>query len=145
MVINWVKGMDMEFELIGTSPAVANALRRILIAEVPTMAIEHVFLVNNTSIIAVRHSLLACALHKLCRTLMRTLGRVSEDSTPEQPLLHLRTSLSAAAILARCLYMLALLTVAFPTAQDEVLSHRLGLVPIRADPDLFESKAGQSA
>ena len=31
------------------------------------------------------------------------------------------------------------------TAQDEVLSHRLGLVPIRADPDLFESKAGQSA
>lgn len=68
VVINWVKGMDMEFELIGTSPAIANALRRILIAEVPTMAIEHVFLINNTSIIAVSHdfySLYTCALWTL--------------------------------------------------------------------------------
>lgn len=44
---------DMEFELIGTNAAIVNALRRILIAEVPTMAIEHVFIINNTSIIAV--------------------------------------------------------------------------------------------
>jgi DNA-directed RNA polymerases I and III subunit RPAC1 len=51
----------------------ANSLRRIMIAEVPTMAIEHVFIVNNTSII-----------------------------------------------------------------QDEVLAHRLGLVPIAVDPRLFE-------
>ena len=29
--------------------------------------------------------------------------------------------------------------------QDEVLSHRLGLVPVRADPDLFECKSGWSA
>ena len=29
--------------------------------------------------------------------------------------------------------------------QDEVLSHRLGLVPVRVDPDLFESKSGWSA
>lgn len=54
VVVNWVRGMDMEFELIGTDAAIANALRRILIAEVPTMAIEHVFIINNTSIIAVR-------------------------------------------------------------------------------------------
>mmetsp|Transcript_5010 Transcript_5010/g.18184 ORF Transcript_5010/g.18184 Transcript_5010/m.18184 type:complete len:353 (-) Transcript_5010:806-1864(-) len=66
----------MEFDLIGIDPAIANALRRILISEVPTMAIEHVYIVNNTSII-----------------------------------------------------------------QDEVLSHRLGLVPIRADPRLFSFKA----
>ena len=44
----------MQFDLIGVDPAVANALRRILIAEVPTVAIEHVFIVNNTSIIQVR-------------------------------------------------------------------------------------------
>ena len=54
----------------------ANTLRRIMIAEVPTMAIEHVFMVNNTSII-----------------------------------------------------------------QDEVLAHRLGLIPLAVDPRLFEFKA----
>jgi DNA-directed RNA polymerase I and III subunit RPAC1 len=43
----------MEFDLIGADPAVANALRRILISEVPTVAIEHIFIVNNTSIIQV--------------------------------------------------------------------------------------------
>jgi len=42
----------MEFDLVGCDPSFANALRRILIAEVPTVAIEHVFMVNNTSIIA---------------------------------------------------------------------------------------------
>jgi DNA-directed RNA polymerase I and III subunit RPAC1 len=36
---------------IGCDPAIANALRRILIAEIPTIAIEHVFMINNTSII----------------------------------------------------------------------------------------------
>jgi DNA-directed RNA polymerase I and III subunit RPAC1 len=66
----------VEFEMRGISPAIANAFRRILIAEVPTMAIEKVFVVNNTSVI-----------------------------------------------------------------QDEVFAHRLGLVPIRADPRAFEYRA----
>lgn len=43
----------MEFDMIGCDPSVANALRRILIAEVPTVAAEHVFFINNTSIIQV--------------------------------------------------------------------------------------------
>ncbi|XP_050367872.1 uncharacterized protein LOC126786172 [Argentina anserina] len=64
---------EMEFDMIGIDPAIANAFRRILISEVPTMAIERVLIANNTSVI-----------------------------------------------------------------QDEVLSHRLGLIPIRADPRLFE-------
>lgn len=42
----------LEFDLVGCDPSFANALRRILIAEVATVAIEHVFVVNNTSIIA---------------------------------------------------------------------------------------------
>ncbi|XP_027336559.1 DNA-directed RNA polymerases I and III subunit RPAC1 [Abrus precatorius] len=63
----------LEFDMIGIDPAIANAFRRILIAEVPTMAIERVYIANNTSVI-----------------------------------------------------------------QDEVLAHRLGLIPIRADPRLFE-------
>ncbi|KAK9084586.1 hypothetical protein Sjap_024997 [Stephania japonica] len=64
---------DMEFDMIGIDAALANAFRRILIAEVPTMAIEKVLFANNTSVI-----------------------------------------------------------------QDEVLAHRLGLIPIKADPRLFE-------
>ncbi|XP_042504103.1 DNA-directed RNA polymerases I and III subunit RPAC1-like isoform X2 [Macadamia integrifolia] len=64
---------DMEFDMIGIDPSIANAFRRILIAELPTMAIEKVLIANNTSVI-----------------------------------------------------------------QDEVLAHRLGLVPIKVDPRLFE-------
>uniref|UniRef100_A0A3P8WPB0 DNA-directed RNA polymerases I and III subunit RPAC1 n=1 Tax=Cynoglossus semilaevis TaxID=244447 RepID=A0A3P8WPB0_CYNSE len=63
----------MEFDMVGIDAAIANAFRRILLAEVPTMAIEKVFIYNNTSIV-----------------------------------------------------------------QDEVLAHRLGLIPIKADPRLFE-------
>ncbi|XP_077215954.1 RNA polymerase I subunit 43 [Tasmannia lanceolata] len=64
---------DIEFDMIGIDASVANAFRRILIAEVPTMAIEKVLIANNTSVV-----------------------------------------------------------------QDEVLAHRLGLIPIKADPRLFE-------
>lgn len=61
------------FDISGINAAVANAFRRILLSEVPTMAIEKVKVFQNTSIIA-----------------------------------------------------------------DEVLAHRLGLLPIRADPRKFE-------
>ena len=54
IVINKMDREVMEFDMIGCDPAIANALRRILIAEVPTVAIEHVFMINNTSIIQVR-------------------------------------------------------------------------------------------
>ncbi|CAN6204972.1 unnamed protein product [Urochloa humidicola] len=64
---------DMEFDMIGVDASIANAFRRILISEVPTMAIEKIFMADNTSIIA-----------------------------------------------------------------DEVLSHRLGLIPLDADPRLFD-------
>ncbi|KAL6975176.1 hypothetical protein U1Q18_023970 [Sarracenia purpurea var. burkii] len=64
---------DMEFDMIGIDAALANAFRRILIAELPTMAIEKVLIANNTSVI-----------------------------------------------------------------QDEVLAHRLGLIPIKVDPRLFD-------
>ena len=76
-----VQSLDEEqivFDLIGIDAALANAFRRILLAEVPTMAIEKVFVLNNTSMI-----------------------------------------------------------------QDEVLAHRLGLIPIRADPRMFESKTSE--
>ncbi|XWW97228.1 hypothetical protein V2A60_005210 [Cordyceps javanica] len=39
------------FSLIGLDASIANAFRRILIAEIPTLAIENVFIENNTSVI----------------------------------------------------------------------------------------------
>jgi len=46
-------GMDIEFDMVGVDPSLPNALRRILISEVPSMAIEKVHIFNNTSIIQV--------------------------------------------------------------------------------------------
>lgn len=76
--INVVKMEDstLEFDMVGIDAAIANAFRRVLLAEVPTMAVEKVFIYNNTSII-----------------------------------------------------------------QDEILAHRLGLIPIKADPRLFEYRS----
>ena len=65
----------MIFDIVGIEPPLANALRRILISEIPTMAIEIVNIYQNTSIIP-----------------------------------------------------------------DEVLSHRLGLIPIFADANDFQNK-----
>ncbi|KAL2001195.1 hypothetical protein VTN02DRAFT_2120 [Thermoascus thermophilus] len=42
---------EASFSLIGLDAAIANAFRRILIAEIPTLAIEFVFVHNNTSVI----------------------------------------------------------------------------------------------
>lgn len=44
--------LTLEFDLVGVDASLANALRRILLAEVPTVAIEHVFMVDNTSAVA---------------------------------------------------------------------------------------------
>lgn len=45
------RDLELEFDLIGVTPAVANAFRRLMISEVPSMAIEKVYIYNNTSII----------------------------------------------------------------------------------------------
>jgi DNA-directed RNA polymerase I and III subunit RPAC1 len=42
---------EMVFDLMGAEPPLANALRRIMIAEIPTIAIEKVTMWQNTSII----------------------------------------------------------------------------------------------
>ncbi|KAI0764285.1 insert subdomain of RNA polymerase alpha subunit [Trametes elegans] len=42
---------SIEFDLVGVDASIANAFRRIMLAEVPTIAIEDVFVWNNTSII----------------------------------------------------------------------------------------------
>ena len=45
----------MVFELVGVDASIANAIRRVLIAEVPTMAISTVFMNDNTSVMQVSH------------------------------------------------------------------------------------------
>ncbi|CAM9322530.1 unnamed protein product [Ectocarpus sp. 12 AP-2014] len=64
---------ELVFDLVGVDASIANALRRILLAEVATVAIEHVYMFMNSSII-----------------------------------------------------------------HDEILAHRLGLIPIMANPRMFE-------
>ena len=44
--------LEASFSLVGVDASLANAFRRILIAEVPTLAIEKVYVNNNTSVIA---------------------------------------------------------------------------------------------
>ncbi|PFH60777.1 hypothetical protein XA68_10342 [Ophiocordyceps unilateralis] len=43
--------LDASFSLIGLDASLANAFRRILISEIPTLAIENVFIENNTSVV----------------------------------------------------------------------------------------------
>jgi DNA-directed RNA polymerases I and III subunit RPAC1 len=45
------KDYELEFDMIGVTPALANSFRRLMISEVPSMAIEKVYIYNNTSII----------------------------------------------------------------------------------------------
>lgn len=75
-----MENMEMEFDLIGLHPFLANTFRRLMLSDVPSMAIEKVHVINNTSII-----------------------------------------------------------------QDEVLAHRLGLIPLKADPRLFDYKQDWTA
>ncbi|GMM48107.1 DNA-directed RNA polymerase core subunit [Pichia kluyveri] len=68
--IKYITERTANFDLIGLDTSIANAFRRIMIAEVPSVAAEYVYIFNNTSVI-----------------------------------------------------------------QDEVLAHRIGLVPLKVDPD----------
>ncbi|BGP19928.1 hypothetical protein JCM10213_002286 [Rhodosporidiobolus nylandii] len=49
--LNSLSPSTLEFDLVGVDASVANALRRIIIAEVPTVAVENVYVWNNTSIV----------------------------------------------------------------------------------------------
>ncbi|KAF5374734.1 hypothetical protein D9758_000159 [Tetrapyrgos nigripes] len=66
---------SIEFDIVGVDASIANAFRRIMIAEVPSVAAERVYIFNNTSVV-----------------------------------------------------------------QDEVLSHRIGLVPLDIDPRVLDMK-----
>ncbi|KAJ1922217.1 DNA-directed RNA polymerase core subunit rpc40 [Mycoemilia scoparia] len=46
-----ISNNEMEFDLVGADAAIANTLRRIMISEIPLMAIEKVYMMNNTGVI----------------------------------------------------------------------------------------------
>lgn len=71
--ISFIADRTANFDLINVDTSIANALRRIMIAEVPSVAAENVYIFNNTSVI-----------------------------------------------------------------HDEVLAHRIGLVPLKVNPDLLQ-------
>jgi hypothetical protein len=146
----------MEFDLIGCDPAIANALRRILIAEVPTVAIEHVFVINNTAIIQV---CTACTVLTAATECMLGLSRGqwvmkqqgsarhaprhhlpwTAAGTAQQPLLPCSCSCTHRPDTGGCLHVCCART------QDEVFAHRLGMVPLRVDPALLEAKVAEEA
>ncbi|TFY63934.1 hypothetical protein EVG20_g6123 [Dentipellis fragilis] len=47
-----LSGRSIEFDLVGVDASIANAVRRILIAEVPSIAVEYVYVWNNTTVMA---------------------------------------------------------------------------------------------
>ncbi|KAL7411707.1 DNA-directed RNA polymerase [Mrakia frigida] len=49
--IDSISGTTCEFDLIGVDSSIANAIRRVMISEVPAIAIEEVYVYNNTSIV----------------------------------------------------------------------------------------------
>ncbi|CAI5998846.1 unnamed protein product [Closterium sp. NIES-65] len=112
-------GHDLVFDLVGIDAALANAFRRILIAEVPTMAIEKVLMANNTSL--VQDEVLSCVSVLLPHCPVLPLAF-------PPPLMQVPTMAIEKVFMANNTSLV----------QDEVLSHRLGLVPIAVDPRLFD-------
>jgi DNA-directed RNA polymerase I and III subunit RPAC1 len=51
VIIHKASLYDSSFSLVGIDASIANAFRRIMIAELPSLAIERVYIYNNTSII----------------------------------------------------------------------------------------------
>lgn len=75
---------DLVFELVNVDASFANALRRILLAEVPTVAIERVYMWNNSSLVhdeILSHRLGLIPIHADARF----LDYWAEDDPDEQP------------------------------------------------------------
>ncbi|KAJ6620297.1 DNA-directed RNA polymerase [Mycena sp. CBHHK59/15] len=49
--IRRVSNRSIDFDLVGVDASIANAFRRIMIAEVPTICIENVYVDNNTTVV----------------------------------------------------------------------------------------------
>ncbi|CAI5980493.1 unnamed protein product [Closterium sp. NIES-64] len=115
-------GHDLVFDLVGIDAALANAFRRILIAEVSTLVAEVSMLIAEISTLVAEVSMRVAEVPTMAieKVLMANNTSLVQDEVPtmaiEKVFMANNTSL----------------------VQDEVLSHRLGLVPIAVDPRLFD-------
>ena len=78
---------DTSFSLISVDTSIANAFRRILIAEIPTVAIEDVFIYQNTSIIqdevlAHRLGLIPICGNQTALNELKWYSKKAEEETP---------------------------------------------------------------
>ncbi|BGP03313.1 oligosaccharyl transferase glycoprotein complex, beta subunit [Rhodotorula toruloides] len=94
--VNSLSPTALEFDLVGVDASVANAIRRIVIAEVPTVAVENVYVWNNTSIIqdevlAQRLGLIPLAIDP---------RKLDMKKTPDEPPTDLNTVVFS--LIARC-------------------------------------------
>lgn len=149
---------------------VANSLRRIMISETPTMAIEHVYIVNNTSVIQDEASLegrMGCVgwgvfvfvcvgggawVGKRRHGRSRCPGRRGRQRAwrGRQPAASTRrVRPHAGRLCSQHAGSASLVPQAsthahccWPSPLPQVLSHRLGLVPLKVDPRLFQYKVG---
>lgn len=80
----------IQFDLVGVDTAVANAIRRVFLSDVPTVAIEKVFIVLNTSI--VQDEVLAQRLGLIPLAINPELLEFKED---RKRLLHVRMSINS--------------------------------------------------
>jgi glutamine phosphoribosylpyrophosphate amidotransferase len=74
----------LELEMINVDPSIVNSLRRILISEVPTVAIEHVFVIDNNSEMAeevIAHRLGLVPLTVDAEELVDKDGSATEENT----------------------------------------------------------------
>ncbi len=117
VVVNRLTEDDMEFDMIGIDASMANAFRRILIAEVCSCC--HLYHRGSCLLYSkflIRH-IFGVPFHY---TYLVILNLQVPTMAIEKVLMADNTSVIA----------------------DEVLSHRLGLIPLDADPRLFEYISG---
>ena len=90
---------EIEFDMLGVDAAIANTVRRILLAEVPTMAAESCLFYNNTSIIQdeVRLGARDCGSHRPANYDECARGRGGHGKTGE-PALSVQRSCQGSSI-----------------------------------------------
>ncbi|CAG8970682.1 hypothetical protein HYALB_00003437 [Hymenoscyphus albidus] len=74
--------LETEFSLIGVDASIANAYRRIMIGEIPSLAIERVYIYNNTSII--QDEVLSARLGLIPLTLPGGVRKLKWCAKPEE-------------------------------------------------------------
>jgi DNA-directed RNA polymerase I and III subunit RPAC1 len=120
----------LEFEMINVDPSITNALRRILISEVPTVAIEHVFVIDNTSEMA--DEVLSHRLGLVPLTVDAEDLKDRGDTATEQNTVVFKLHVQCKRVCLICCELTHACHKECDTSEmaDEVLSHCLGLVAL---------------